>query len=57
VNRLKALRRGVCALHFDAIAALAGCSRTTVQNARCAKRTWRMRCLIPVGSERSFGGS
>jgi hypothetical protein len=52
VNRLKALRRGVCALHIDAIAALAGCCRTTVKN---ALRQSRLLGLILVKERRIPG--
>jgi hypothetical protein len=36
-------RAGVCAQHIDAIAALAGCSRTTVKNALRQARLFGVR--------------
>ena len=45
-------RTGVCTLHIDAIAALAGCSRTTVKN---ALRQARLRGLILVKERRIPG--
>jgi hypothetical protein len=45
-------RTGVCALHVDAIAALAGCSRTTVKN---ALRQARLLGLILVKERRIPG--
>jgi hypothetical protein len=45
-------RAGVCTLHIDAIAALAGCSRTTVQN---TLRQGRLEGLILVRERRIPG--